>query len=365
MNNFLGKVSNSLYIIWTIAWKDVVDAIRSRLFLSVTLGSIIMLSLPRLMPLMFEQPAFPVVIYDPNSSQIVSALETNPRISVTRVASLEELEGIISSLGIGFGPELGIALPVDFDQRIEDGGKPTVESYVVWANRSKAAELEAEFETLISQVSDQPVQIRFNDHILYPLDDSLLSGILIIGGVVMMLVIGITLVPYLMFEEKQTKTIEALLVSPASVSQVVIGKALAGFFYILVAAGILLALYLVNVVHWGVMVAFFIACGLFSIALGLVFGSFFENPQEVSGWMGALLLLLIGAMLVDLMRLDLPPLVYDLLPWVPTVAQEDIFRMALMESFSSAQLWTDLGMVAIISALLYALVVWKVRRSDR
>jgi ABC-2 type transport system permease protein len=365
MINFLGKLSNSLYIIWAIAWKDIVDAIRSRLFLTVALGSIVLLSLPRLMLLMFEQPAFPLVIYDPGSSQIISALEKEARISVTSVPSLDELEAIISSLGIGLGPQLGIALPVDFDQMIADGRELPLDVYVVWANRSKAVDLAAELEALVIQISGQPLGFKVDNHLLYPQDDTPLLGILVIGGITMLLVIGIALVPFLMIEEKQTKTMEALLVSPASVSQVVSAKAVAGFFYIIVAAGIVIAFYLTSVVHWGVLLLFVIASGVFAVALGLVMGSSFENPQEISGWLGIVLVLLVGAMLVDLMSLDLPSFVYAIHPWVPSVALADIFRMALAEEISTRQLWTDVGVVMLVSALLYALVVWQVRRSDR
>ena len=54
---------------------------------------------------------------------------------------------------------------------------------------------------------------------------------------------ALMLIPYLMLEEKQTKTLDALLTSPASPGQVVLGKALAGFFYILVIGGLAIALF--------------------------------------------------------------------------------------------------------------------------
>ena len=57
---------------------------------------------------------------------------------------------------------------------------------------------------------------------------------------VVIITIGIILVPFLMIEEKENHTIEALMVSPAIYSQIVIGKAIAGTFYCLVAAAIVL-----------------------------------------------------------------------------------------------------------------------------
>lgn len=363
--NYLDRLTSSLYTIWAIAWKDILDAIRSWVFLSVALGSIIMLSMPRLMLLMFEQPAFPVVIYDPGSSQIIAALEREALISVTSVQSLDELEATISSMGLGLGPQLGIALPVDFDRMIVDGSELSLDDYVLWANRSKAADLAAEFKALVRRISGQPLDFKVDEHLLYPQDATPLFGILVIGGITMLLVIGIALVPYMMIEEKQTRTMEALLVSPARASQIVCAKALAGFFYIIVAASIIFVLYLTSVVHWGVLLLFVITCGLFAVALGLLLGSLFESPREISGWLGVLIVFLVGAMLLDLMRLDLPSFVYALLPWVPSVPLEHIFHMALMERFSPSALWADIGRVILVSTLLYGMVVWQVRRSDR
>ena len=51
-----------------------------------------------------------------------------------------------------------------------------------------------------------------------------------------LLTIGILLSPLLIIEEKESHTFEALLVSPASFTQVIAGKALAGASYCLIAA---------------------------------------------------------------------------------------------------------------------------------
>jgi len=45
-----------------------------------------------------------------------------------------------------------------------------------------------------------------------------------------------------MVEEKEKHTMEALLVSPASYSQIVLGKTIAGIFYCLTAAAVVWSL---------------------------------------------------------------------------------------------------------------------------
>lgn len=75
--------------------------------------------------------------------------------------------------------------------------------------------------------------------------------------------------------------------------------------------------------------------------------------------------LLTGAMLVNLLDMALPTFVDALLPWVPSVALAEVYRLAMVQTVASARLWANLGVVAAVSAGLYALVIWRVRREDR
>jgi len=176
---------------------------------------------------------------------------------------------------------------------------------------------------------------------------------------------GIQLVPTLLFEEKQTKTMEALVVSPASISQVVVGKALAGLFYVLVAASVVFAINWAGVVHWDVVLLFVLGIGVFSVGVGLVLGSFFERQQDMVGLTMLLIVVFIGALFANMLGMDIPMVVQAMLPWVPSVALAEIIRFVFLEAVPWGQVLANLGNVLAISTLLYAVVVWKVRRSDR
>jgi ABC-type multidrug transport system permease subunit len=158
---------------------------------------------------------------------------------------------------------------------------------------------------------------------------------------------------------------QALLVSPASIGQVVIGKALAGSFYILVTAVMIFVISWADVVHWDMVMLFVIGGGIFSVAVGLMLGSFFEKQQEIVGWMTGLLLLLVGAIMVKMLGVELPAFVENILPWVPSVALAEICRAAFSETGPVPRILVDLGIILSFSLPLYALVLWKVRRSDR
>jgi ABC-2 type transport system permease protein len=257
-NTTRGTIRDNLSIIWAITAKDIVDALKNRLVISLVILSSVMLLLPKMLPLILEQPA-----------------------------AAPSPDGAVS---------LGIAT---------------------------------------------------------------------IQAIIMILMMGIVLVPSLLFEEKQTKTLQALLVSPASIGQVVAGKALAGAFYILVTAVLIFAILWADVTHWGPAVLFVIGGGAFSVAVGLVLGSFYDKQQDVVGPMAALVLILVGALAARLLGVELPALVERMLSWVPSVALAEVFRAAFLETVPVNQVLTNLGFVLAVSLPLYALVVWKVRRSDR
>jgi hypothetical protein len=120
-----------------------------------------------------------------------------------------------------------------------------------------------------------------------------------------------------------------------------------------------------DVTHWGAVVLLLIGGGVFSVAVGLVLGSYFEKQQDTVGWMTALLLLLVGAALAYTLGMELPALVGCLLPWVPSVALAAICHASFSETVSTARIVANLAIVLAVSLPLYVLVIWRVRRSDR
>jgi len=61
----------------------------------------------------------------------------------------------------------------------------------------------------------------------------------------------------------------------------VAGKALAGLFLCLAAAGVALACQWPVVVHWGLAVLVVIFASLLAVAVGLLLGMLFETAQEM------------------------------------------------------------------------------------
>jgi ABC-2 type transport system permease protein len=362
-NKIRDKIGDNLNIIWTIASKDIVDALKNKVVISMVIMLSIMLLVPKMLPLIFEQPQTVLPVYDMGASRLVVELKNTPDISVQALRSEQELH---SALCGAMYPLIGLRIPADFDQAIAAGEQVELQGYVCWSKRYQVSELRSKLEEILSQSLSQPVTIHIEGNIVYPPSDGVLSlSLATVNSVLMILMMGIFLVPSLLFEEKETKTMQALLVSPASIGQVVIGKALAGSFYILVTAVMIFAISWVDVTHWGMVMLFVLSGGIFSVAMGLVMGSFFEKQQDIVGWMTALLLLLVGTIFVYMLGVELPAIVESILPWMPSVALAEICHAAFSETVPTTQVLTNLWIVLTISLPLYVLIIWKVRRSDR
>ena len=347
-------------IIWTIALKDIVDVIRSRIVLSLILLSSLILLLPKMLPLFFEQPVTMLPVYDPGESTLIATLGSDPGLSIKKVSSFAELSNDLCNAVF---PELGLVVP---EEVVLSGGQLELEGYLCWGKRRAGPGLETRIQAQLSALLGQPVKLHTAGNYVYPPSDtSLYLGLNTINIVLTLFMMGIFLVPHVIFEEKQTKTLDALLVSPASISQVVVGKALTGFFYILVTAGVVFTINWAEVVHWGVAFLFVLAGGLFSVAVGLVLGTFFKGQQETAGWMTGLVLIFVGAVFTSAIHLDLPAFIDTIVSWIPSVALADMCRAVFSEDVKLALMARSLGIIVGLSLPLYGLVIWKIGRSDR
>jgi len=356
------KITDSLYMTWIVAAKDILEALKSKLVLSLILSQLFMVSLPVMLRTLLAGQYSDVLIYDPGKSQFASLLASDPDYQVQTVSSIEEMGRALHNAS---SVQMGFAIPADFDQVLATGGPIDLAGYTTWANRGKALEWKGVFEDNLSEMLGVPVRVTLAGNLYPPGEIGLTLGIATLSGVLVTLLMGINLIPSLIVDEKQTRTLDSLLVSPASIGQIVIGKALVGIFYVLVAGGILLVLQRQGVVHWGPAVLFVLGCGVFTAAVGLVLGMLFDRMQDMQGSLMAILVVLLGGLFVEMLGVDLPAMLQPLVPWVPSVTLLNVYRTAFAAQVPWNQIWLNLGGVLGISMLLYILAAWLLRRSDR
>jgi ABC-2 type transport system permease protein len=361
MSAFIKNLTDNLYMAWAIGSKDIVDAIKNKNTRTniILLVFIVVFFYWSSTPRPFDK-RIDVAIYDEGNSSLTdlpTQLGDGYSFRFYEASSLQEMERMM-----GY-KQLGIVVPSDFDQVLEAGGDPELSGYILWVHRTRVSDLELKYSDKFSELLGQPVRVEIGENFVIPQPDVETSTVqfTILFAIFWM---AVTIVPFLMMEEKQTKTLDALLVSPASAGQVIMGKAIAGAFYVLLSGGLLFALNWAYVTHWGLALLAFLCTALFSIGVALALGVFIKSPQQVRLWMfPVVLVLLIPAFFA--LEPNLTANLKTIFSWLPTTALVKMFQFALSSHAPLSQLLTDLAIALGSTVLIFALVTWKVRRADR
>lgn len=354
-------VMDALYMAGTIATKDIVDVMKNkgtRTNILVVIGMVVFFfwaSTPR----PFDK-RIDVVVYDEGASGLTdvdTVLSDGYQVRFIETATLDLM---IRNMGY---KELGLVVPASFEAGTESAEEVVFAGYIQWQHRTKTAELEARYSQVLREMLDRPVRVEIGDNFVKPspnIENSTVHFHILFATLFM----ALQIVPFLMLEEKKTKTIEALMVSPVSAGQVVLGKALVGVFYILVAGVIFFVLNWVYVVNWGLAFLTFVATTIFSVALALFLGTFVPSSKQLVLFMIPVVLLLIVPALFA-QEPFLTPALKTLFAWLPTTALVNVFHLSLASSAPLDLLLKNLVIASGWTVLIFAAVVWKVRRSDR
>jgi ABC-2 type transport system permease protein len=359
-------LGQDLRIIWAITSKDVLDAVKNKSTLAVLLSAVFIVVIYQVLPKWERSSDLPtVLVYDAGDSQLLAALKRSPNLDVyTGYSSQAQLQAKLTGGDI---PELALTLPPGFDQALERGEAPVLEGYVQhWVRNADAAQLKAWAEGEIARLAGQPVTIHLEGNVVYPSPDSggrsFLTSLAVLLSVTM---IGLGVAPYLMVEEKQTRTLDALLVSPARSSHLVIAKALTGLFYCLIAAAVVLVINANLVLHWGLAVVAVVLSSLFAVSVGLLLGSAVGAKQVLPIWSMVMITVLLLPLFLAIMKDLLPSAVHTLVTWVPTATMARVLRGAFSRDLATMAFSLELLVVAACTIAILGGVAWTVRRSDR
>ena len=142
------------------------------------------------------------------------------------------------------------------------------------------------------------------------------------------------------------------------------GKALAGLFYMALTSGLFFFLNRAYVTNWGLALLGFLLCALFSIGLALAVGSLAQTSQQLALWLAPVMILLIVPSVFAGFS-NLTPGLRAIFSWLPTTALVQIIRYSFSSSAPVRQLLTNLAIVVVSTTLVFAVVVFKVRRANR
>ena len=355
-----------LDMIRIIAAKDLVEALKNRLVLSILVGSILILASAALLPLLLSSSNLPrMVVFDQGRSTILHDLAAREGFRVSIVATRKDMEATLTS-----SPDLwlGLVLPADFDQRAVGGQSIELQGYYShWTDTNKLSQQAAFFDEQFRSASRATVHLSLAGGAVYPPAD--LGGVplmLQLNMVAVILVIGVALVPLLMIEEKEAQTLKVLLVSPASLKQVVAGKALVGLFFSLLPALVVMAFYHRQIVHWEVAILAILLTAVLAVLTGLLLGILSDSATTVSMWGSLVLVLLLGSAILKLFPgLNLPPAIQAALDWLPGSAMLQLFNISRAGEIPAGMLYLNVSALLAAIAVVYLLLSWRVRAMER
>ncbi len=366
MNPNENKIGGWLRVVLAIAGKDTTDAIKNRITISIILGVMMIVLTGRVLPLVMKlRPEKRAYVYDASGSTFV---EEHGRGESYRMIEMPSMEVMQREVGVTTAGTIGLALPTDLETILEGDEPLEIEAYYAHAlSRSEKDELIALFTSGLNEALNREVIIHTEGNELFPAPDAGGTPFMIsISLAISIMTIGMALVPLLMIEEKERHTIDALMVSPASYGQIVIGKALAGMFYCVVAA---LVVYVLNIsllaTVWVAVIAV-LAGSLFTVGVGLLLGVLFDQQATMNMVMGLVLMLLMVPMLLSIVpAANIPTSFQAALPYLPSVAMGRLFSMSFSNVINAPVLLFNLSVLLGFAIVLLMLVTWRVKRMDR
>lgn len=177
-------------------------------------------------------------------------------------------------------------------------------------------------------------------------------------------IVGASLMPNLLIEEKERKTLWMLLVSPATMTDIVAGKLLVGLGYQMVLSLVTLAVQRAFTRQTLVIALFILLGASLTVAMGLLVGSVFRSVHVGGPFTGiiALLFLIPAFFASPLGTMAAGGPLQQIIRLLPTYYLADGLLAALQDQATLQQVATD-GVVALGTALVFfAAAVWVLRR---
>jgi ABC-2 type transport system permease protein len=165
-------------------------------------------------------------VLDEGHSQLIPMIQELDTLNIKEYDSTADIRQAVERGAV----DVGISLPADFDGSVTGGGKAEIEAYTWGESLAKNRSIiSVTITNLIREMSGQEspvdiVTITLGDEISIPWGDRLLPIIVLVA----VFLGGLMLPATSIINEKAKKTLEALIVTPTSISDVFIAKGAVG-----------------------------------------------------------------------------------------------------------------------------------------
>lgn len=318
---------------WVLTKKDIKLTVRERFFL-------FMIAIPILATIVINVALGSLGQSNPSlayygSDDLASVLEGKPNIDL---AIFDDLEGMLSAVERG---DYDAGLVHMEETKLYVSGKSLL---------SERASVQSTVSSSISEMEGRPSLIDIDTHLLgeetYSLKVRFIPTLTLFSILISGFIISASMV-----EEREKKTINAILVSPVSSSEVIFSKTLYGLFLGVILGSLILML---HSSFTGVLVVPFLLLGtIFTVGLGLITGSVMDNITD-----------LIARMKIFNMLLTFPALVilFPQIPgWIakffPTYYFIYPILLITQSGAGMGDLWVDMLVMVACDVIILAIAV--------
>ncbi|HEX8032480.1 MAG TPA: ABC transporter permease [Ktedonobacterales bacterium] len=358
--------------IFAIVRKDALDALINKSTLVALLTPILLAVLFATLTQLFGSKTNNLLIYNPGNSaveQVVSGAFAN--VQITRAGSPEEVAAVFGADGTHKHSDYaaGLVVPSDFEASLRAGGHPQIQLFTDGDQlNTHARDLMVLALTNYSRAvasPTPPVRIgvaTINPPMPSPIAD--LGTFYAMAALLSSLIVGTSLMPGLLIEEKDKKTIRMLMVSSASWGDIIAGKLLVGLGYQLLLAAIVLTVTKGFVGEVGFVLVFALLGSCLSLMLGLLFGSIFKTTSAAGAFSGIVsFLYVVPIFFAGSFGAAFGNNAFgQIMHLLPTYYLADGVLNAMQERSTAATTTLDIAVAAGSILALFVAAVWVLRR---
>lgn len=360
-----------LRLIWTIFRKDVLDAVRDG---RILVPLLVPMGLGIFYGFLFNDetettPTAVAAYVSPDETRLPDLLQgvvdDAVILEIKRVNTAEEVRRLVAD----DDADLGLTIPSGFDAAATSGAFPPLD-VVLSTDRSYGGNLlAASLDDALRQMAGQPdpVEVRF-DAVGPAVESGNVIGqvgpasyFVITSVIFQAVMIALFVVPALVTEELEKKTLDAL-VMVASYAEVVAAKALVGLVYTITSIGMVLAFTRTEIATPLVFGAAMLLLTVALIGFGLLMGGLFRTVSQLSSWSSVILLPVVAPVYAT--GQPVPDWANAILSALPTSQATRLTMNAVTgeQMFSSA--WLSFVVIVAWAALACALLLWRLSRRE-
>jgi len=304
--------------------------------------------------LLLPEPRLALLSSDP--SEVASILRQTDGIRVTQVGSRHDLLERVEHNNA----DVGLYLGTGFDDSLQAGERPVLEMHFsekspVLSRTVLALLILGAVRDVSGEVPPLQVTIEGAQEEDIPITEKLIPAVVLL----VMMISGIFVPAFLLVEEKETGTIRAVLVSPVTMNEMLVAKAILGFLMTVVICTVTLALNGALRGNIPALMAIVIVGTAMSCTTGLVYGILSGNAKTLYTLVKSLNILLAGPMILFMVQ-GVPRWIGKLFPTYWFI--DPLYRTTLG---LSGAVYGKLAIALLISALLWIPLLMLGKRMQR